>query len=114
MGLSVPSGASVTGPIEKVELRVAASNASESEIEAKILELVERRGQGKTICPSEVARELDDDGFRELLAPVRAVAGGLARRGEIVVTQSDREVEATEATGPIRLGLPGPGSVADR
>ena len=44
--------------------------------------MVDERGAGKTICPSEVAR------------------------GEIAVTQRGRPVDARTAHGPIRLGPP--------
>lgn len=70
-----------------------------------ILELVARRGPGKTICPSEVARALGGD-WRAHMPFVREVAARLAAEGRIVVTQKGRVVEADRAVGPIRLGLP--------
>ncbi|MFL4470451.1 DUF3253 domain-containing protein [Tateyamaria armeniaca] len=74
-------------------------------IERAILEAVSVRGAGKTICPSEVARALAAD-WRALMPQVRAVAGHLARSGDIIVTQKGAPVALETARGPIRLGLP--------
>ena len=74
-------------------------------VEAKITAQVRARGAGKTICPSEVARALADD-WRALMPLVRDVAGGMAEAGLLAVTQKGHRVKASEAKGPIRLGLP--------
>jgi hypothetical protein len=75
-----------------------------ADIERTILALLERRGEERTICPSEAARALaGDDGFRELMDDVRATAARMAERGEIEATQRGRVVDAVEARGPIRL-----------
>lgn len=66
-----------------------------------------RRGVGKTICPSDVARSLSED-WRPLMPVVRGAAAELARAGQIKVTQKGRPVDALHARGPIRLGLPDP------
>ncbi|MDF1728039.1 MAG: DUF3253 domain-containing protein [Sulfitobacter sp.] len=78
---------------------------SRKRIEAEITAQLDARGRGKTICPSDVARALMED-WRPLMEEVRAVADEMAGRGEIRVTQKGDEVRATEAKGPIRLGLP--------
>ena len=78
------------------------------EIETTIRELLERRGPGKTICPSDAARALGgDDGFRPLMDPVRAAARAMVDRGELEITQSGRVVDPERARGAIRLRLPG-------
>jgi hypothetical protein len=72
-----------------------------------ILALLRERDEGKTICPSEVARKLAGDGdFRPLMDPVRDAAARLAEEGAIEVTQGGEPVRVEEARGPIRLGLP--------
>jgi hypothetical protein len=80
-------------------------------IEARILALLADRPAGATICPSEVARavagELAVGDWRELMSAVRSAARRLAARGRLVVTQRGRRVDASEARGAIRLGLPG-------
>lgn len=78
---------------------------SRKAIEHEIARQVAARGRGKTICPSDVARVLDDD-WRELMGEVRSVAAEMAARGEIAVTQKGESVDAEAAKGPIRLGLP--------
>jgi hypothetical protein len=74
-------------------------------IERRIVELVEARGPEKTICPSEVARDLaGGEDFRPLMPHVREAAAELAERGAISVTQRGEPVDARTARGPIRLG----------
>jgi hypothetical protein len=81
---------------------------SAPEIETTIRELLERRGPGKTICPSDAARALGgDDAFRPLMEPVRAAARAMVDRGELEITQSGRVVDPERARGAIRLRLPG-------
>lgn len=75
--------------------------------EQAILELVRARGTGSA-CPSEVARRLAagggrEDSWREQMPTVQDAARRLAARGEILVTQQDRPVDAATARGPIRL-----------
>jgi hypothetical protein len=73
-----------------------------------ILALTTARGPGRTICPSEAARALAGEGgrWRELMPSVRRVAGALAERGALRVSQRGREVDPAAAWGPIRLGRP--------
>nr|WP_299283616.1 DUF3253 domain-containing protein [uncultured Tateyamaria sp.] len=76
------------------------------DIEAAILDGVARRGAGKTICPSEVARSLSPQEWRALMPHVRRVVQTLADVRQISVTQKGVPVSALSAKGPIRLGLP--------
>ena len=80
-------------------------------VAAVILDLVRARGPGKTICPSEAARRLavaepGPDAWRALMPAVHAAAGRLRGPRLIAVTQRSRAVDALDAEGPIRLGLP--------
>ncbi len=77
------------------------------EIERAILGLLERRADGRTICPSEAARALADD-WRPLMGPVRETAYAMADDGRLEVTQSGRVVDGRTARGAIRLSLPRP------
>jgi len=80
---------------------------SPERIEEAIRELLERRGPGKTICPSEAARALaGQDGFRPLMEPVRATARTMVARGELEITQRGRVVDTGRARGAIRLRFP--------
>ena len=76
-------------------------------IEGRVTEVAQARGPDRTSCPSEVARSLaGGQDFRPLMPHVREAAAALAERGELVVTQKGRTVDARSAEGPIRLGLP--------
>ncbi len=80
----------------------------DAEIEAAILALLAQRDEGKTICPSEAAREVFGDArFRERMDEVRAVAFALTDRGTIAITQRGAVVDGRSARGPIRLRLAG-------
>ena len=77
------------------------------ELAAVMRAMVAARGAGKTICPSEVARAVAPDAWRELMEDVRAVARGLALAGEVVVTQKGVVLDpAGEWRGAIRVGAP--------
>ena len=75
---------------------------SSETIRQQLLAQVRQRGPDKTICPSEVARALGKDQWRDLMEPVRAVGRSLAAEGKIVVTQKGQVVNPKTATGPIR------------
>lgn len=72
-----------------------------------ILELLARRAEGKTICPSEAARALHPDDWRDHMEDVRQVAYAMADAGELEVTQKGEVVDGRTARGAIRLRLPG-------
>jgi hypothetical protein len=79
---------------------------SEYEVEREtILELLAKQDPGKTICPSDAARALDEKGFRALMPAIRSAASELVAEGRIVVTQRGELVDVDEAKGPIRLRL---------
>ena len=81
---------------------------NQAQLKRTILELLGQRDPGKTICPSDAARALGgDDGFRELMQPVRDAAAALVEDGRIEVTQSGRPVDLASARGAIRLRLRG-------
>jgi hypothetical protein len=70
-----------------------------------MLELARERGPDKTICPSDAARAVDSENWRDLMSDAREVARELAKAGDVVVTQKG-EVLDPDATwrGPIRIG----------
>ena len=74
-----------------------------AQLRTVILELLDRRGSGKTICPSDAARALAGDEFRPLMDSARAAAAELVAEGEIEVTQRGEVVDIAQARGPIRL-----------
>jgi hypothetical protein len=68
-----------------------------------IIELLDRRGPGKTICPSDAARALAGTDFRPLMDAARAAAAELVIEGQIEVTQHGEVADIAQARGPIRL-----------
>ena len=77
--------------------------SEQARLRAVILQLLERRGTGKTICPSDAARALAGADFRPLMDSARAAAAELVADGEIDVTQRGKVVDIAHARGPIRL-----------
>ncbi|WP_027861270.1 DUF3253 domain-containing protein [Marmoricola sp. URHB0036] len=73
-------------------------------LEDAILQMLEERGAGKSICPSDVAREVGTpDGWRELMEPVRAAARRLVGTGAVEITQHGEAVDPDKVRGPIRI-----------
>ncbi|MDD7968581.1 DUF3253 domain-containing protein [Actinomycetospora lemnae] len=79
----------------------------ESALADAIVDLLDRRAAGTTICPSEAARRVDPDDWRELMPDVRRVAGRLVADGRIEMTQGGEVVDPATARGPVRLRHPG-------
>jgi uncharacterized protein DUF3253 len=72
-------------------------------LEAAIDELLDARAAGATICPSEAARRVDPDGWRDLMDDARAAAARLVDAGRVEVVQHGEVVDPATAHGPIRL-----------
>lgn len=82
---------------------------SDEIVVATLLELTERRGEGKTICPSEVARALGGDhpdGWGPLMPIVRRSAVTLMKAGQVVIRRKGRPVDPDDFRGVYRIGLP--------
>ncbi len=67
------------------------------------LALLVRRGAGVTACPSEVARALDAQGWREAMPAVHAAVDALVADGWVRL--SWRGVDLAERDGPYRIRL---------
>lgn len=75
-------------------------------IEAVILEKLSAREPGKSICPSEVAKDLQPEQWQRMMGKVRGVAVGMARQGRLVITKKGKAVNPDAFKGVIRLRLP--------
>ena len=75
-------------------------------LEATILDLLAKRAANATICPSDAARAVGDDDWRDLMPAARAAAGRLAAAGEVEVTQKGVVVDVATARGPVRVRRP--------
>lgn len=79
-----------------------------AQVERTIVDLLEARAPGRTICPSDAARALaPEPEWRALMDPVRETARAMAARGELEITQRGEPVpDPARLRGPIRLRLP--------
>ena len=71
-----------------------------------IVTLLDGRAPGKTICPSEAARRVEPDAWRDLMPDARRVASRLVGEGTIEMTQRGEAVDPSTARGPVRLRYP--------
>jgi len=82
--------------------------APAAELEQAVLDLLAGRDKGKTICPSEAARRVRPEGWREEMEPARQVARRMAAAGRIEILQRGATLDPeAEFRGPIRLRLRG-------
>ncbi|MDJ0830992.1 MAG: DUF2256 and DUF3253 domain-containing protein [Desulfobacterales bacterium] len=82
---------------------------SDVKLEEIIINLLDSRKTGATICPSEAARALigsdDELQWRLMMEPARRAARRLVHEGKIVIMQSGKMVDPSKFKGPIRLKL---------
>lgn len=74
------------------------------ELETKILGLLEHRGKGKTICPSEVLGNLEKQDT-EKMEQVRRAARRLVHADKIEILQKGQIINPSDFRGPIRLRM---------
>lgn len=80
-------------------------SAVDERLGSAILDLLGGRSAGATICPSEAARAVDPEGWRDLMESARRAARRLVAAGAVEITQSGRVVDPSTAKGPIRIRL---------
>lgn len=75
------------------------------EIKQNLLRFAQERGADKTYCPSEIARLLYPDCWRDKMDLVRKEADILVEAGELVVLQKGliQQKLPSDLKGPIRL-----------
>ena len=76
---------------------------TDAALEQSVLDLLDARARGATICPSEAARAVGRDDWRPLMEPARAAARRLVARGLVEITQAGHVVDGSTAKGPIRI-----------
>lgn len=80
--------------------------AEDRALEAAILELLEERSASASLCPSEAARRVDPQGWRDLMEPARRAARRLVAADRLEITQRGQVVDPDQARGPVRLRRP--------
>ena len=78
----------------------------DARLERAIAALLDAPRAGVTNCPSDAARAVDPEGWRELMPAARAAAGRLAAAGAVEVTQGGDVVDVGTARGPVRVRRP--------
>lgn len=64
-----------------------------------------QRGPEKTVCPSEIARELFPVNWRKHMQEVRDAAIELEKDGKVSITQKGEPVDVEHIKGPIRIKI---------
>lgn len=72
-------------------------------LEEAIMELLAQRSPTSTICPSDAARLVGGEEWRDLMDDTRAAAGRLVRDDKVDITQGGAVVDMATARGPIRI-----------
>ncbi|QYG91918.1 DUF3253 domain-containing protein [Iamia sp. SCSIO 61187] len=73
-------------------------------IAAAIVALARHRAPTSTTCPSDAARAVGGEGWRDLMDLTRDVARDLARGGEVEITQKGRALDPDAPwRGPVRI-----------
>lgn len=80
-----------------------ATDPVDAALETTILEMLAERRRGATICPSEAARRVSPEDWRDLMEPARAAARRLVTTGRVEITQRGQVVDPSTARGPIRI-----------
>jgi hypothetical protein len=93
-----------SGPVAGDARTALGGGSAATRLRAAILALAQHRGHSSSICPSDAARAVGGDSWRELNAESRAIAVGLARDGRVDITQRGDTVDPDQSLrGPIRI-----------
>lgn len=74
-------------------------------IATTILSTAIHRGAEKSTCPSEIARMLFPDGWREHMKDVLEVAIDMHNEGSVAITQKGIPVDVKNIKGPVRIKI---------
>jgi hypothetical protein len=75
-------------------------------LEATILDLLAQRARTSTICPSDAARAVGGEGWRELMPAASDRARALARDGVVEVVQKGERLDPDGTwAGPVRIRM---------
>ena len=84
---------------------LAKQDSEEAQIRQEIILVLEKRGIGKTCCPSEIPRKLFPKRWRDYMTLTRLAAVEMAKEGLLDICQRGKKVENYNLKGPIRLRL---------
>jgi Protein of unknown function (DUF3253) len=73
-------------------------------LKSSIRALARHRGPDSSTCPSDAARAIGGENWRDLMADVRELARELAKSGDVQITQGGKVLDpAGSWSGPIRI-----------
>jgi len=75
------------------------------DISTTILSVATQRGPEKSTCPSEIARKLFPDDWRNHMKNVRNVAIDLHNQGKVMITQKGIAIDVNHIKGPVRIKI---------
>lgn len=79
-----------------------------AELRRTILALARERGPDKTICPSDAARAVGGETWRDLMDDARDIARELARDGDVEISQKGAVLDPDAPwRGPVRIRATG-------
>ena len=74
-------------------------------ISETILSMADERGPEKSTCPSEVARRLFPDDWRNHMKEIVDEAIELHNQAKVVITQKGLPIDVNHIKGPIRIKI---------
>lgn len=80
----------------------------DDQIDESMISLATLRGPEKTICPSEVAREIvgaSPEAWRPLMDPIRDRAIDVAKAGRITIKQGGQSVDPDDFSGAYLIAI---------
>ncbi|WP_188608586.1 DUF3253 domain-containing protein [Chelatococcus reniformis] len=83
------------------------ATAVAAQLEAAVFALIDRRGPGKTLDPTEVARAvggMHPEGWGPLMQPLRRILAALAKDGRIVIYRKGKPIDPGDIRGIYRIG----------
>jgi hypothetical protein len=96
--------ADMVGPAANAARAALGAGPVASRLRAAILALARHRGPAASICPSDAARAVGGDSWRELTAQSRTIAFALARNGDVEITQRGNVIDPdAPSRGAIRI-----------
>ena len=78
-------------------------SATDRLLESTILDLLSRRAEAATICPSEAARAVGGEHWRDQMDAARDAARRLVVAGNVDITQGGEVVDPSTFRGPNRI-----------
>ncbi|OBF83790.1 S-adenosylmethionine tRNA ribosyltransferase [Mycobacterium sp. 852002-51163_SCH5372311] len=78
-------------------------------LRSSMLALAESRGPGSSTCPSDAARAVEGENWRDLMPEALEIARELAESGDVQITKRGHVLDVLDASrdwrGPIRIRI---------